>query len=115
MRQGATWIISAVKTFPILTYHALIMAWLALAVQIVWINLKQQHFTSGYITYLMGNPMNPMHGMRPLIGVMRMHCVMSTHIVKTKSTIHLYIYRWILGTPPMLFYKRQLMTSQKMK
>ena len=31
----------------------------------------------------------------------------------TQGAIHLYIYRWIVGTPPMLFYKRQLMTSQR--
>ena len=30
VRQGATWVISAVKTFPILTYHALLMSWLVL-------------------------------------------------------------------------------------
>ena len=45
-------------------------------------NLKQQHFISGSITYLMGNPMNPIHGIRPLIGVMRMHCVMLTQTHK---------------------------------
>ena len=28
-----------------------------------------------------------------------------------QDAIHLYIYRWIVGAPPMLFYKRQLMTS----
>ena len=31
----------------------------------------------------------------------------------TQDAIHLYIYRWIVGTPPMLFYKRQLRTSQR--
>ena len=31
----------------------------------------------------------------------------------TQGTIHLYIYTWIVGTPPMLFYKTQLMTSQR--
>ena len=31
----------------------------------------------------------------------------------TQDVIHLYIHRWIVGTPPMLFYKRQLVTSQR--
>ena len=31
----------------------------------------------------------------------------------TQGAIHLYITRWIVGTPPMLFYKGQLMTSQR--
>ena len=31
----------------------------------------------------------------------------------TQETIHLYIYRWIVRTPPMLFHKRQLMASQR--
>ena len=29
-----------------------------------------------------------------------------------QEVIHLYIYRWMVATPPMVFYKRQLMTSQ---
>ena len=31
----------------------------------------------------------------------------------TPEVIHLYIYRWIVGTPSMVFYKRKLMTSQE--
>ena len=39
-------------------------------------------------------------------------CNVNTYC-QEKGTIYLYIYRWIVGTPPMLFYKRQLMTSQR--
>ena len=39
-------------------------------------------------------------------------CNVNTYC-QEKGAIHLYIYRWIVGTPPMLFYKRQLMTSQR--
>ena len=91
MRQEATWVISAVKTFPILTYHVLIMAWLALVAKIVWINSKQQHFTSGYITYMMRNwKMNPIHGTRLLISVRRMDCVMVTCIIQTHKIQYIF-------------------------
>ena len=39
-------------------------------------------------------------------------CNVNTYC-QDKDAIHLYIYRWNVGTPPMLFYKRQLMTSQR--
>ena len=39
-------------------------------------------------------------------------CNVNTYC-QEKGAIHLYIYRWIVETPPMLFYKRQLMTSQR--
>ena len=40
-------------------------------------------------------------------------CNIHMYHPETHNAIHLYIYRWIVGTPPMLFYKRQLMTSQR--
>ena len=40
-------------------------------------------------------------------------CNVNIYHPDTQDTMHLHIYRWIVGTLPMLFYKTQLMTLQR--
>ena len=89
-RQQATWVISVAKDIANINLSCINNAWLALVAKIVWINLKQATLYK-WIYYIPdGNPVNPMHGTRLLISVMRMHCAMSTHITQdTQDAIHL--------------------------
>ena len=112
MRQGATWVISAAKTFPILTYHALIMAWLALVAK----NSVDQFETSTLYKWMYYIPDEELksesHAWYKTFDQCKEDALHNAHS-DTQGAIHLCIYRWIVGTPPMLFYKRQLMTSQR--
>ena len=114
-RLGVTWVISAVKTFPILAYHELIMAWLALVAK----NSVDKFETATLykqIYYIPDRELkNESYTWYETFDQCKDDALCNAHMYHpdTQDAIHLYIYRWIVGTQPMLFYKRQLMTSQR--